>query len=213
MRARKNSLCKGGGKEIAPSQWENEWEYQNPPVACRWPLHFSTPIELDGITVPKWTEKHLISNSSLLYRQGLWVDEQFLLVFLNIQGRYKHRTEDLEENLDKGKLVLQYNSIENSKNTRILLGNCVPKILDKSWNFLENRVISKNKFGFFKIFYEYFIEISRIIKRILFFYFGNSKTFKKIPRFIRNFRNAIAKQNSGIFLIFNRVALQKLICL
>ena len=44
----------------------------------------------------------------------------------------------------------------------------------------------------FQNFSEYFIEISRIIKRILLFYFGNSKTFQKI-------QNAIAKQNSGIF--------------
>ena len=41
--------------------------------------------------------------------------------------------------------------------------------------------------------------ISRIIKRILFFYFGNSKIFQKIPRFIGKFRSAIAKQNSCIF--------------
>ena len=108
---------------------------------------------------------------------------------------------------------LQCNSIEKSKNTRILLGNCISKFSDKSWNFLEKLGISKFYFGFSNFFSEYFIEISRIIKRILFFYFGNSKIFQKIPRFIRKFRNAIAKQNSGIFLFFNRVALQKLICL
>ena len=94
---------------------------------------------------------------------------------------------------------LKWGFIENSKNTRILLGNCISKFPDKSWNFLENLRISKINFGFFKKIFEYFIEISRIIKKILFFYFGNSKIFQKIPRIIRKFRNVIAKQNSDIF--------------
>ena len=108
---------------------------------------------------------------------------------------------------------MQRNSIEKSKNTRILLGNCIWKFLDKSWNFLENLGISKiekqnslyNSRNLNEIFRKKF-EKSKIN-------FGNSKIFQKIPRFIQKFPNAIAKQNSGIFWFFNRVALQKLIFL
>ena len=41
----------------------------------------------------------------------------------------------------------------------------------------------------------------------------NPKLILEISLIFQKFWNAIAKQNSGIFLFFNRVALQKLICL
>ena len=37
----------------------------------------------------------------------------------------------------------------------------------------------------------------------------NQKLIFKIPKFIRKFRNAIAKQNSDIFRIFGKNAVQK----
>ena len=69
-------------------------------------------------------------------------------------------------------------------------------------NFQVNLGIFKINFGFFQNFSEYFIEISRIIKRILFFYFENSKIFQKN-------QNAIAKQNSGIFELLVEMHFEK----
>ena len=56
-RSRYNPPYKEGGMEIDPVLVDrDEWEYPKPRVACMWPLHFPTPIELGGTTVLEWTE-------------------------------------------------------------------------------------------------------------------------------------------------------------
>ena len=82
----------------------------------------------------------------------------------------------------KANSFLKWGFIENSKNTRILLGNCISKFPDKSWNFLENLGISKINFGFFKknfwIFHRDFSNYREYCFSIL-----------EIPRFSRKFQD------------------------
>ena len=95
----------------------------------------------------------------------------------------------------KANFFLKCSFIKNSENIRILLGNCILNFQDKALIFLI-------KIEIFNFLCEYFIEISRIIKTILFFYFGN-------PRFSGKIRYAYTDMNSSIFRIFDKTALQK----
>ena len=46
-KTRQNSLYKGGRTKIGSVPVvRDEWKYPKPKVACEWPLHFSTPIDL-----------------------------------------------------------------------------------------------------------------------------------------------------------------------
>ena len=82
--------------------------------------------------------------------------------------------------------------IKNSKNTRILVGIIFLKILEfskyKNMNSFYN---SKNLYEIFRK----FLKISILVKKIL--------------SFIQKIQNAIAKQNSGISRIFEKLQSKK----
>ena len=91
MRTRYNSLYKGCGTEIGRSQWgRDEWEFPKPRVACRWSLHFHTPIKLDG-HYPRMKGSESVPNGFLLCRQWLWVVEKShsILKFPGYKSRKK----------------------------------------------------------------------------------------------------------------------------
>ena len=79
---------------LGPSRRKINGNTINPWVACRWSLHFLTPIELSEATVHVWTEVYPVHNDSHLCLKGIWVVEKSLSVFLGIP-EYKRRKEDL----------------------------------------------------------------------------------------------------------------------
>ena len=82
----------------------------------------------------------------------------------------------------KANSFLKWGYIENSKNTRILLGNCISKFSGKSWNFPENLGISKIENRILFIIREISMKYSEIFLK-------NPKLILEIPRFSRKFQD------------------------
>ena len=114
----------------------------------------------------------------------IFVDQNIFLYasFVSYQNSYFLRFKFNVTILLKANSFLKWGFIENSKNTRILLGNCISKFPYKSWNFLENLGISK--IGKQNSFYN-----SRNLYEIFRKFLKNPKLILEIPRFSRKFQD------------------------